>query len=144
MKAVYGEQIDGVDYVRRRCVYGVAIDERGHVLVVRARGKLVLPGGGIEAGETEVAALIRESREESGYTVEVIDELCRARQYVNKPAKSKYRDKDCVFYRMRTDGPGAAPSEANHHPMWLSPQRARAELHHASHRAAVTAATDPQ
>jgi ADP-ribose pyrophosphatase YjhB (NUDIX family) len=49
---------------------------RGHeVLLVRrvrapAQGLFTLPGGGVEAGETLVAAVMREVREETGLTVE--------------------------------------------------------------------------
>ncbi|UMY17708.1 NUDIX domain-containing protein [Methylobacterium organophilum] len=53
-------------------VRGVAIDAAGRVCLVRhtyTRG-WYLPGGGIEPGETAVAAMVREFREETGLGVE--------------------------------------------------------------------------
>nr|WP_225316390.1 MULTISPECIES: NUDIX hydrolase [Haloferax] len=52
---------DGLDW-------GVAgLSERdGSVLLVRQDGRWVLPGGGVESGETKTEALVREMREETG------------------------------------------------------------------------------
>jgi 8-oxo-dGTP diphosphatase len=57
------------------CVGGVALDERGRLLLVRrandpGRGRWSLPGGRVERGETDQQALIREMQEETGLTVQ--------------------------------------------------------------------------
>jgi ADP-ribose pyrophosphatase YjhB (NUDIX family)/GNAT superfamily N-acetyltransferase len=54
----------------------VVFDEAGRVLVVRelsgsARGRYGFPGGALEAGETPAEGAVRETREETGATVEV-------------------------------------------------------------------------
>ncbi len=60
--------------VARRGVIGVIVRE-GRLLVIRrsqtviAPGLLCFPGGGIEAGESETAALVREMREELNVAV---------------------------------------------------------------------------
>lgn len=45
---------------------GAAIIRGDRILLCRKQGKLILPGGKIEAGETELACLTRELREELG------------------------------------------------------------------------------
>jgi ADP-ribose pyrophosphatase YjhB (NUDIX family) len=57
------------------CVGGLAYDGEGRLLVVRrandpGRGLWSLPGGRVEPGEDDAAALVREMREETGLDVE--------------------------------------------------------------------------
>ncbi len=62
--------------VRVPCVGGVAIDQQGRLLLVRrgrppAAGRWSLPGGRVEPGESEAAALAREVLEETGLVVDI-------------------------------------------------------------------------
>lgn len=57
------------------CVGGLAYDDEGRLLLVRrandpGRGRWSLPGGRVEPGEDDAAALVREMREETGLDVE--------------------------------------------------------------------------
>ena len=57
------------------CVGGLAYDDAGRLLVIRrahdpGRGLWSLPGGRVEPGEDDAAALVREMREETGLDVE--------------------------------------------------------------------------
>ena len=57
-----------------RCVGGVVHDSAGRLLLVQrandpGRGLWSLPGGRVEPGETDAAALVRELREETGLIV---------------------------------------------------------------------------
>lgn len=59
------------------CVGAVALDERGRLLLVRrghdpGRGLWSIPGGRVEAGESDRAALVREVLEETGIAVSVV------------------------------------------------------------------------
>jgi 8-oxo-dGTP pyrophosphatase MutT (NUDIX family) len=65
---------------RKRGVVGVILREERLLIIrrsltVTAPGKLCLPGGGIEAGESEEQALVREMQEELAIDVEPI-RLC--------------------------------------------------------------------
>ncbi|MUV38808.1 Glycerol-1-phosphatase [Lentibacillus sp. JNUCC-1] len=55
----------------------VCFNENGELLMVRAFGsdEWAVPSGGIEEGETPECCCIREVKEETGYDVEVIEEL---------------------------------------------------------------------
>jgi ADP-ribose pyrophosphatase YjhB (NUDIX family) len=57
------------------CVGAVVEDSRGRLLLIKrghepGKGLWSLPGGRIEAGETDAEALVREMLEETGLTVE--------------------------------------------------------------------------
>ena len=58
------------------CVGGLAYDDEGRLLLVRrandpGRGRWSVPGGRVEPGEDDAAALVREMREETGLDVVV-------------------------------------------------------------------------
>jgi|GEM_PF-1873988 len=133
----FGECADGATYIPRTCVYGVAIDARNCVLVATFKGRLVLPGGGIEAGERESQTLVREALEETGCDVVPGPLLGRARQWVTRPEVGKYRDKACAFYRMRVVAHRGPPTDPRHVARWLPAAAAATDLHYGSHRWAV-------
>ena len=59
---------------------GLVVDERGNILLIRARNLRnqpvwTLPKGTLQAGETSAEAALREVREETGYECEVVHEL---------------------------------------------------------------------
>lgn len=59
-----------------RCVGGVVHDGEGRLLLVRrgrepAAGRWSIPGGKLEAGESDAQACVRELREETGIDVQV-------------------------------------------------------------------------
>jgi len=55
--------------------YAIVHDARRGLAVVRTSGPRHLPGGGIEPGEDESAAVVREVAEETGLTVEVLEPI---------------------------------------------------------------------
>jgi ADP-ribose pyrophosphatase YjhB (NUDIX family) len=62
---------------RIRCVGAVVFDDDGRLLLIRrahepGRGRWSVPGGRVEAGETDHRAVLREVAEETGLMVEVI------------------------------------------------------------------------
>lgn len=67
----------------RYAVRAVLIDDNNRVCLIHAKnaGYYKLPGGGVDTGETDEVALIREVSEESGYECEIISELGRIVEY---------------------------------------------------------------
>jgi 8-oxo-dGTP diphosphatase len=78
----FGERIKGRTYVSRPGAYALITDSRELVGVIRSKGGYFLPGGGIEAGETAEDALIRELREELGWTARILARIGEAMQYL--------------------------------------------------------------
>jgi ADP-ribose pyrophosphatase YjhB (NUDIX family) len=67
------------------CVGGLAYDEQGRLLLIRrandpGRGLWSLPGGRVEPGEDDAAALVREMAEETGLVVQPGDLVGRVRR----------------------------------------------------------------
>jgi ADP-ribose pyrophosphatase YjhB (NUDIX family) len=68
--------MDGLSARHIRCVGAVIFDPSGRLLLVRrarepGRGRWSVPGGRVEAGETDQHALRREVAEETGLAVEI-------------------------------------------------------------------------
>jgi 8-oxo-dGTP diphosphatase len=62
------------DKPKIRCVGALVYDAQGRLLLVQrandpGRGRWSLPGGKVEPGETDAAAVVREVREETGLVV---------------------------------------------------------------------------
>jgi 8-oxo-dGTP diphosphatase len=82
----YGEPTPGLDYRDRPAAYGL-LEQEGrlalvHVSLPDRAAFFDLPGGGIDEGESEAQALVREFGEETGLLVEAGDLVTRAEQYM--------------------------------------------------------------
>lgn len=130
----------GRRYVRRATVFGLALKD-GLLACVRVdRGEasyLDLPGGGVDAGESETLALSREFMEETGLSIVVRVRLFEAGQYV---VKSNGRTVNNVggFWTAEVRGvPVADPTEPDHQLVWMDPGEALLKLRHPAHAWAV-------
>jgi 8-oxo-dGTP diphosphatase len=107
------------------CVGGILTDGAGRLLVIRrghppAAGRWSLPGGRVEAGEAEPAALAREMREETGALVAV----GRLAGVVERdgPAGVRYRIAD---YHCRLLGGRLAAGDDAAELRWVTPEELR-------------------
>ena len=121
--------------VRQRGAYALIGDEYGRVLLVRARsGRCYLPGGRIEPGEDERAALAREIDEECGWSCAVEARLGKACQRILGGSV----ELSATYWRARLGEPLGRDGE--HELIWVTPASALDLLHRPGDRAMVLTA----
>ena len=140
----FGDRLPGRHYPERPSVYGLAFDGHGRLLVVHVAWKdqTILPGGGIDDGESPEEALIREVEEETGYRSHGLRELCRANEYVVTKARGRTVNKLGIFYRIELSAEPGPALEDDHEVDWLTPGAALAALAWESHRWALERALE--
>lgn len=133
----FGRPVPGRDHKPRPGAYAVVFDRAERLLVVEEDGRLYLPGGGLDPGETAEQALHREFLEETGYTVAILAELGRAKEYVADETPSLAFNKHCVFFAVRLTGGDGVPAIASNRPSWMELAEALTRLSNEAHRWAV-------
>lgn len=136
-RPVFGERRPDTAYRRRPGVYAVVLDGP-NVLVVDAPAGTYLPGGGLETGETELAGLRRELREETGHELAEAIDLGLAHELIITRAAGEPIEKVGRFFAVQlADGPAAAVLDDDHVTRWVTVGEALATLAEGSHRWAV-------
>jgi 8-oxo-dGTP diphosphatase len=135
----FGQTQPGLTYVERSTVYGLCPRGESAVAVVRighsAPYEYDLPGGGIEPGEDEAGALMREYLEETGLTVWPSLLVGRAGQYwINR---GEPRNSLATFYEVELSAADADPTEPDHALVWMAPHEAMVKMRHESHAWAI-------
>jgi 8-oxo-dGTP diphosphatase len=124
----FGEKVSGQDYIDRPGAYAVIPNAKGEIAIMKVGDSYWLPGGGIDAGETVVDAMVREAQEEMGYIVEIVRSLGKANQYLyGKPAKI-YQRKCGTFFEVKIIGGDGMGAEHGHELVWLTPTDALPKL----------------
>lgn len=78
-----------------------------------------LPGGGIDPGESPVAALHREVREETGWLISAPRRIGAFRRFVYMPDYDQWAEKVCAIYVAHPVRPLGPPSEPHHTAVWV-------------------------
>ena len=86
--------------------------------------ELQLPGGGIDPGESAVAALHREVLEETGWRISSPRKLGVFRRFAYMPEYDLWAEKICHVFLARPTICQGPPTEAGHTAVWSSPERA--------------------
>jgi 8-oxo-dGTP diphosphatase len=139
----FGVAEPGQTYRDRPAAFGVAPRADGRIAVVHIRRPgqdyIDLPGGAIEPGETEDAALIREFGEETGLVVTAGRLLSRSSQYLVTAHGETANNRAAHLVAVVTGEDAGLKIEDDHTLEWRDPLEALAELRHDSHAWAVAA-----
>jgi len=126
---VFGAPLDGREYRPRAAVYAVIRDAERRVAAVKTSLGLLLPGGGLERGETLVECLKRELREECARPVAIDRQIGLAVEYF-ATEEGAFEGRHVFFEARFVGGPNGS---AEYEVVWLEPESAPAQLHHKSH-----------
>ncbi|MEO1688313.1 MAG: NUDIX domain-containing protein, partial [Pseudomonadota bacterium] len=125
----------GAPYRERPGAYALVLDRAGRRALVAAtpnRGEsLLLPGGGVDPGESPVRALLREVWEETGWSVRHLRRLGAFQRYAWMPDYGMWARKICSVHLCRAGRRLGPPQEPDHMPVWM-------DLREAAERLSVT------
>lgn len=121
----------GAPYRDRPGAYALVLDARGRALVAATPNKgesLLLPGGGVDPGESTLPALLREVYEETGWSVRHLRRLGAFQRYAWMPDYAKWARKVCSIHLCRPGRRLGPPLEPDHAPRWMPLEEAARRL----------------
>jgi 8-oxo-dGTP diphosphatase len=137
----FGQPAPGRTYPDRPAAFAV-VEHDGAIAVVRVTfagggGRLDLPGGGVDPGETAAEAAARECGEEAGLAVAVEGEIARADHYFTNEDDSRDNTRGTFFAARLIAAAPELKIEDDHALEWMAPHDALAALDRESHVWAV-------
>lgn len=123
-------------YQRRIGAYGI-LPLGGDLLLTSQFGPdpdLQLPGGGVDPGESPIAALHREVFEETGWHIATPRRIGAFRRFVYMPEYDLWAEKICLIYQARPVIRLGPPTEVDHQPLWMKADQAANLLGNAGDR----------
>ncbi|HEY8890342.1 MAG TPA: NUDIX domain-containing protein [Clostridium sp.] len=115
---VFGEKLNGVNYIDRAGVYGIAINDEDKIATIKTPTGYFLPGGGIENGETHKECLEREFIEETGYEISIENYIGKASLYHISKA-NQYLHGIGYFYIVNLKCKTNEKIEEDHELLWI-------------------------
>ena len=139
----FGEPEPGGAYRDRPAAFGV-LERDGQIAVVQVEKPgyapwLDLPGGALDPGEDDAAALVREFGEETGLRVSPGASLGRADQYFVNTDGEAFNNRQALFEAKWVGEAAHLKIETDHTLVWITPLVAVSRLRHASHAWGVAA-----
>lgn len=126
----------GVKYIRRAGVYAL-LPQGGDLLLTcqfDPDPEIQLPGGGIDPGESPIAALHREVFEETGWSIATPRRIGTFRRFAYMPDYDLWAEKICMIYIARPVLRMGPPSEPDHQALWMDAAAASDVLDNAGDR----------
>lgn len=136
----YGEpKKQHISYRARPGAYAILARENSILLTHQARpfDDYQLPGGGIDAGESPIAALHREVLEETGWRIARPRFYCAYRRFVFMPDYDMWAEKICRIYVAHPIRKISAPTETGHTAQWFSVENAHNVLKNTADQNAI-------
>lgn len=134
---IFGEKEENVVYHDRVGAYVVLIVQDKIALVKTASGKLFLPGGKIEQGESKEECVVRECLEEMGAKVTVKQYFAVGERFFYHETSRRYSHAIGHFFYADEYEMVCEPIEEEGEVLWLSYEDAIEGLYHPHHRWAV-------
>ncbi len=117
--------------------YAVVSNDLGQILVVTAKNRYHLPGGGIDAGEDPQQAVVREIAEEAGYSVGGLQNIGQANQFLDTKDLGPINKLGTYFMGRALGAPALHAKEYDHEAKWISPEEFLSSTAHEFHKWAV-------
>ena len=136
-RKVFGEKHKNEIYHNREAAYVVLIADNKIAVVKTSSGKLFLPGGKIENGESKEDCVVRECLEEMGAKVTVKEYFAIGERYFYHEASGRYSHAIGHFFYSDEYKNICEPTEMDEELLWLSYGEAIEGLYHPHHRWAV-------
>ena len=138
----FGQPAAGRAYPDRPAAFAI-VERDGRIALARVTleggGRLDLPGGGLDPGETAAEAAVRECGEEVGLKIAVEAEVARADHYFTNEDDSRVNTRGAFFAaRLVAEAP-ELKIEDDHALEWMTPHEALLALDRESHVWAVMA-----
>lgn len=124
-------------YTDRPGAYAVLTNASGQVLSVFVRGRYHLPGGGIDKNEDPLEAVKREIKEETGYTVEHLQKIGEANQFLETKDLGPINKLGIYYQGTVGDQVLETTGEEDHVVEWITPETFLNSSAHEFHRWAV-------
>lgn len=118
---IFGEKLEGIEYINRIGVYGIVFNNEGKIALIKTPGEFFLPGGGIENTESHRMCLHREFMEETGYKISIGKYIGKASLY-HVTKTNKYMNGIGYFYYVKLNEKISESIENDHELLWKEPK----------------------
>lgn len=133
----FGAKQSGINYIQRPSVYALALNSNQQIAIVKHKSAFFLPGGGIEDGETPIAALQREIIEETRFQAVDFEKCFEAIEYLQGVPSWKYYCIHSTFFAARLSANTSGSIEPDHQLIWMNPEKAIPKMQRACHQWAI-------